>query len=228
MDDGRPKGARFARMILAVLVLTTASARAQGGEPAGPSRGEASTVGEAPKDPHAWEQEPIKGFEDVPKGRGRPETTGSGEVSVLPFFLWTGVIVLAICGALVLVRRVFPGARSLFPNPAINVIGRRAITGSASVVLVEVGNRILRLGVSKDSLLYMGDITDPLEIALVKGKAVEARPDSATRTFREELAAGVKEGEEAPKPPPPTTEEREGDIRAELDQIKRTLEGWKA
>ena len=228
MNDGRPKGARFVRIVLAVLVLAAASARAQGGEPAGPSRDEASTVGETPKDPHAWEQTPIEGLKDEPKDRGRPETIGGGEVSVLPFFLWTGVIVLAICGALVLVRRVFPGARSLFPNPAINVIGRRAITGTASVVLVEVGNRILRLGVSKDSLLYMGDITDPLEIALVKGKAVEARPDSATRTFREELAAGVKEGEEAPKPPSPTTEEREGDIRAELDQIKRTLEGWKA
>lgn len=221
MNDGRPKGARFARVLLAALVLATA-VRAQANEPVGPPREGAAT--ELP----AWEQEPLKELKDAPKGRGRPETTGSGEVSVLPFFLWTGVIVLAICGALVLVRRVFPGARSLFPNPAINVVGRRAISGNASVVLVEVGNRILRLGVSKDSLLYMGDISDPVEIALVKGKAVEARPDSATRTFREELAAGVKEGEEAPKPPPPTTDEREGDIRAELDQIKRTLEGWKA
>jgi|GEM_PF-4505345 len=220
--------ARFVRILLAALVLATANARAQGGEPAGPSRGEASTGGEVVKDPHAWEQEPIKGLQDVPKGRGRPETTGSDEVSVLPFFLWTGVIVLAICGALFLVRRVFPGARSLFPNPAINVIGRRAISGTASVVLVEVGNRILRLGVSKDTFLYMGDISDPVEIALVKGKSIEARPDSATRTFRDELAAGVKEAEEAPKPPPPTNDEREGDIRAELDQIKRTLEGWKA
>lgn len=227
MNDGRPKRARFVMAVLAALVLAS-DGWAQANETAGPGRDLATPAGEAPKDPHAWEQTPLQGVSDEPRGRARPTRVDGDEVSVLPFFLWTGVIVLAICGALTLVRRVFPGASSLFPNPAINVIGRRAISANASVVLVEVGNRILRLGVSKDGLLYMGDISDPVEIALVKGKAVEARVDSETRTFHEELAAGVKEGEEAPKPPPPTVEERDGDIRAELDQIKRTLEGWKA
>lgn len=224
MRDGRPTTARFVVTVLAALTVASA-APAQSNETAGPT--EEAAAGEASKAPSDWEQQPIDLKEET-RGPGQPRRRAQDDLSVLPFFLWTGVIVLAICGALVLVRRVFPGAGSLFPNPAINVIGRRAIAANASIVLVEVGNRILRLGVSKDGLIYMGEIADPVEVALVKGKAVEAKPDSATRTFQEELAAGVKEGEEAPKPPPPSAEEREGDIRAELSQIKRTLEGWRA
>lgn len=221
MTLGMARNARFDGF-LAVLVLLASLACAQGNEPAGPKREEAS--GAAAK---SFEDEKLNLEEGKPAGAAKPAKT-SGEVSVLPFFFWTGVIVLAIGGAAALVRRIFPGAKSLFPSTAIQVIGRRAISSTAAVVLVEVGNRILRLGVSKDGLLYMGEISDADEIAVVKGKVTEGKPDSATRSFQEELVAGVKEAEKAPKPPPPSPEEKEDDIRAELDQIRRTLDGWKA
>ncbi len=225
MTVGVARSARFDGF-LAVLVLTSSLAWAQGKEPAGPTREEAS--GAAATDKKTFEDDPYDPRkESAPSGAAQPAKT-SGEISVLPFFFWTGVIVLAIGGAAALVRRIFPGAKSLFPSTAIQVIGRRAISSTAAVVLVEVGNRILRLGVSKDGLLYMGEISDPVEIALVKGKVAEGKADSATRTFQEELVAGVKEAEKAPKPPPPSPEEKEDDIRAELNQIRRTLDGWKA
>ncbi|KAF0244342.1 MAG: flagellar biosynthesis protein [Planctomycetota bacterium] len=139
------------------------------------------------------------------------------------------VLVLLVAGLTVLTKKIVPGARRFGSSDAIQVLGRRNLTPHASLFLVQVGRRVLRVGVAKDALTFMGEVADADEVALIRGQCMGTNEASA---FKEALAAQTK-----PEPQPaeaaPVVEEApaaapEDAVRNELEAIRKVVNGWRA
>lgn len=164
---------------------------------------------------------------------GRPATSdsapaarrGVGDVSVTPFFLTTGLVLLALVGALSLLKKVAAQKRWLASSEAIQVVGRRALGPNQSLLLVEVGSRILRVGLTKDSMVYLGETVDAEEVARIKGRSQADRPEPTAPTFQRALDASASEleGGKAEEPAP----SRLTEVKRELASIRSAVLGWR-
>jgi flagellar biogenesis protein FliO len=169
-------------------------------------------------DRHAFENEPVFGAD----GDGAPSdskaTTPDGALASLA---GTAVLlVLVMCGLLYCVKRFAPGAKALRGAGAIEVLARRAIAPQAQMMLVAVGKKVLRVGLTKDGMSYLGEVADPDEIALIRGQAA----GTADGEFKESLRA---KAEPAPPPealPPPPSEPAP---LPDLDSLRRSVESWR-
>ncbi|MEK7468272.1 MAG: flagellar biosynthetic protein FliO [Planctomycetota bacterium] len=152
------------------------------------------------------------------------------------------VLVLLVAGLIVLSKKIVPGARRFGASDAIQILGRRNLTPQASLFLVQVGRRVLRVGVAKDALTFMGEVADADEVALIRGQCLGTNEASA---FKEAMAAQAvperKTRVEAPAEEEPQTVEEESPVREEtaappaevsvkneLDAIRKVVNGWRA
>lgn len=152
------------------------------------------------------------------------------------------VLVLLVAGLIVLTKKIVPGARRFGASEAIQILGRRNLTPQASLFLVQVGRRVLRVGVAKDALTFMGEVADADEVALIRGQCLGTNETSA---FKEALSAQAgpenKRGMEAVTDEEPRTVEEiapiqeetipppaEVSVKNELDAIRKVVNGWRA
>ncbi len=138
------------------------------------------------------------------------------------------VLVLLVAGLIVVTRKAIPGARRFGASSAIEILGRRSLTPQAQLFLVQIGRRVLRVGVAKDGLSYMGEVADADEVALIRGQCLGTSEASA---FKEALATQEKR-EEAPAPKvvaeEPVVEEPAEAVKNELEAIRKVVNGWRA
>lgn len=116
-------------------------------------------------------------------GRGRPATraetrqlprsahSSAGQVPWYrnPYAALLGVLVLIVAVS-ALIKRYVPSARPV-ANDALRVVGRTALSAKQSAVLLQVGNRLVLVGVTSDSVRALAEITDEGEVAQLMGKA---------------------------------------------------------
>lgn len=174
-------------------------------------------------DRHAFEKDLAFTGDDGAPADARPPSAWSAFGSFAGYAI---VIVLLLTGLVVMARRLVPGARRFGASDAIQVLGKRALTPQASLFLVQVGKRVLRVGVAKDGLSYLGEIADADEVALVRGQCLGAPAESG---FREALEARTKEEPPAAAPQPPEDASTGADaVKNELEAIRKVVNGWRA
>lgn len=173
----------------------------------------ASALAQEPADRHGFEKDlTFSGPENAAPADARPATAWGAFASLAG----TTLVILLLLGALLYcVKRFAPGLRGRGPSAAIQVLGSRVLTPGASLFLVQIGRRLVRVGVGKDGMTYLGEIADADEIAYVRGQC----EGKAEEGFREALAAKQVE-EPAVEAPAPA-------VKSELDSIRETVEAWK-
>lgn len=78
--------------------------------------------------------------------------------------------VLLVVGLLAMAfRRLMPGVRPIAPD-ALRVVGRASLGAKQSVVLIHVGQRVLLIGLTAESMRTLAEIADPQEVALLLGR----------------------------------------------------------
>jgi len=173
-----------------------------------------AVAAEQPAERHAFENEPVFGGGEGAPADARPVSAWGAFGS---FVGYTLVIVLLLFGLLYAVKRFIPGARGLAATDAIQVLGRRHLTPQASLYLVQIGRRVMRVGLTKDGMSYLGEIADPDEVALVRGQCMGKVESGA---FKEALTTHL---EPAPEPEPETAKS----VRNEIDSIREVVDGWR-
>jgi flagellar biogenesis protein FliO len=186
-------------------------------------------------DKHAFEKELAFGGDgESAPADARPASAWGAVGSFAGYAI---VIVLLVAGLIVLTKKVVPGARRFGASEAIQVLGRRNLSPTASLVLVQVGRRVLRVGVAKDALTFMGEIADADEVALVRGQCLGTNESSA---FKEALAAQAGPERKASAEEPRAIEEvaplpdeapaatSQDAVRNELEAIRKVVNGWRA
>ena len=89
------------------------------------------------------------------------------------------------------------GSRTL-PTEAFEILGRSSISQSQAVQLVRIGNKLLLLASSADSISTLTEIDDTEEVTRLSGLCLQNHGTSATQEFHEaleELAARPTETE---------------------------------
>jgi flagellar biogenesis protein FliO len=76
---------------------------------------------------------------------------------------WLVLVVLLAVGSIWLLRRFAPGSVHPQNRRLVQVIGRGALGPKHQVVVTRVGERILILGLTSDSIVRLGEVEDPRE-----------------------------------------------------------------
>jgi flagellar biosynthetic protein FliO len=107
-----------------------------------------------------------------------------------------GAVLALIFAVMIVVRRYVPSVRAM-SGGALKVISRVHLSPKQSVALVQVGPRLILIGVTPDRLTPLGEISDPREVSDLRSRA-GVGVDSATRAhFEEALASEAAQYEAA-------------------------------
>ncbi len=156
--------------------------------------------------------------------KGRDELPSLGWTA-----FWTLVVVIAIVVCFYLVRRFLPGSRLFLASDAITVLARRNITAAASLFLVQMGRKVIRVGLTRDRMSFLGEVSDPDEIAYIQSLSPSANKESATKAFESELKIALAK-EEMQETTPGASESEKQEIEAlrqEIAKIRGMIDGWK-
>lgn len=84
-------------------------------------------------------------------------------------------------------RRLNPGATSLLPNEAVEVLGRAPLAGRQQMQLVRVGHKLLLVAITPSGVVPLTEINDAAEIEHLSGLCRRGQSSSASAAFREAL-----------------------------------------
>ncbi|MBN1846410.1 MAG: flagellar biosynthetic protein FliO [Sedimentisphaerales bacterium] len=130
-------------------------------------------------------------LEDQPLGHRRPagESGASDDrpVGALPSLARTMgslLIVLAVMGAVALVlrRTVFASGRAAAAG-GIEILARNAINPKQSLCLIQLGQRLVLLGLSPNHMASLQTIEDPEDVAQILGGLEQQKVHSISNTF---------------------------------------------
>ncbi len=148
------------------------------------------------------------------------------DLPVTGFFVSAGVVLLALFGGLTLLRRLGRSRGWIAGSDAVQVLARKALGPHQTIVLVEVGSRILQVGLTKDSMVHLGEVTDPEEVARLKGKCASNRADSSVASFQKSLQESATDLEGAGKETERPVSPQIRDVKRELASIRNAVQGW--
>jgi flagellar biosynthetic protein FliO len=126
-------------------------------------------------------------------------------------FFALGAVLALIFAVVIVVRRYVPSVRAM-SGGALKVISRVHLSPKQSVALVQVGPRLILIGVTPDRLTPLGEISDPQEVSDLRTRA-GVGADSGLRTrFEEALASEAVQYEAAQQEaePLPASEQTNG------------------
>ena len=81
-------------------------------------------------------------------------------------------------------RRATPSGSGLLPPEVVQVLGRAPLAGRQQMHLIRCGHKLLLVSISAAGAETLTEITDPTEVDRLAGVCQQARPESATSTFR--------------------------------------------
>ena len=121
--------------------------------------------------------------------QNKADATGTGPD------LWRAIISLTLVLALIIagtyaLRYLKIKANRIGRSPGLEIVARTAINTKQSVCLIELGPRLLVVGVSPGHIAALDKIDDPDQIARITGRAATAQPGSISKDF-----ANVFQGE---------------------------------
>lgn len=98
---------------------------------------------------------------EAPSQAPSPDLAGG----VSQMLLALGLVLALVLALYWLARRFLPGATGLGQTPGLKVLGRLALGPKKGLVLVEVGQRVLVLGLGEQDITLLATIDDPAEVA---------------------------------------------------------------
>lgn len=108
---------------------------------------------------------------------------------------WPLLCVLGlIFGAALFVRRIMPRSMRASGSSAINIVARQYLSSKQSLCLVQVGQRVVLVGLSGDKMTALSEITDREEIGELTAKMARHTPSSFSATL-ENLSSATDEDE---------------------------------
>jgi flagellar biogenesis protein FliO len=156
--------------------------------------------------------------------------------AILPFMGWTALILALLGAGAFVARRVIPAARRRLGGDAVRLLVRRTLTPQHSVLLVEVGPRLLLLGATKTGLTALTEFRDPEEIARVRARCPGEVGEVSATAFEDSLKTSLREYETAPAAAAPAAapaadeigdSSRLRDAMNEIEAIKKMMSAWK-
>lgn len=158
--------------------------------------------------------------------RKDPARVELGNTDVLPGmgrFVFGSFVVLAllvVCA--VFFRRLLQ--RSRFRGAGmIRILASKPLAPKQEVFLVEVGSKVFLVGATKDRLATLGEFAEPGEVSQLRMQSPPAGEVSSSRDFQRALREGIGEAEEKP-----ASRESFDGVFQELQEIRKTVMGWKA
>jgi len=123
---------------------------------------------------------------------GRSERSPAGSSPDAPTSMLTVVASLATVLGLFLLaawglRRLAPAAMIALPGEVFEVLGRAPLGSRQQVHLLRCGKKLLLVSVTATGAQTLTEVTDPPEVDRLSGLCQQARPNSATATFRQVL-----------------------------------------
>lgn len=205
-------------VLLLFLALRPGPAVAQAGG-AGAPAGEESAAG-AGAAAATGEGNGLRTGSDRP-WKERPAPTGERESfggKYLRTLGWLVLIVLFAGGGVIALRRLSPGSGHPQNRRLVQVIGRGAIGPKHQVVVTRVGERILILGLTSDSISRLGEVEDPRE-------AVKLLPPEQSFAGSVTLSEASYREEDAARGDLETSLEP---YRREIDRLRGMVELWQS
>jgi flagellar biogenesis protein FliO len=86
-----------------------------------------------------------------------------------------------------LMRRTTPQGANLLPTGVVEVLGRAMLPNRAQAHLLRVGNKLVLIAATANSVETLTEITDPDEVDRLAGMCQQARPTSVSESFRHML-----------------------------------------
>jgi len=125
-----------------------------------------------------------------PPGRSKRSPAGSSPDA--PTSMVTVVASLATVLGLFLLaawglRRLAPAGMTALPGEVFEVLGRAPLGSRQQVHLIRCGRKLLLVSVTAGGTQTLTEVTDPPEVDRLSGLCQQARPNSATATFRQVL-----------------------------------------
>jgi flagellar biosynthetic protein FliO len=155
----------------------------------------------------------------APKYPGSP-SEGAQEREYTPglvnVFLWTIFVCALIIGSVWFLRKILAKTRLLGPGGMMKVLAYRPLTSKHTLFIVEVGRRILLIGVAKESIHLLAEFRDQEDMDRIKfgPRAVEK---SIQEGFRQSLRDSLQNEPEETDP---------DQVYQTLTHIKKTIRGW--
>jgi flagellar biogenesis protein FliO len=95
-----------------------------------------------------------------------------------------------------MMKRAAPHAATPLPGEVFEVLGRAPLSGRQEVHLLRCGSKLLLVSVTPAGAETLTEITDPPEVDRLAGLCLQAKPGSATETFRRVLEQLTGQGGE--------------------------------
>lgn len=143
------------------------------------------------------EDKPFPLTEERSKGGGKaPAADGSFLGLLLRVALYLALVLGLLFATAWLVKRILPARARAGGTQAIQLLARSALSARHEVYLVQVGNRVLVLGVTSDRMATLDVISDPEEVAAVlKQAGPAAAPGAIARGFEGLFRRAIREYE---------------------------------
>lgn len=125
------------------------------------------------------------------------------------FIIWSLLIIGLIIVAWIILRKFTKGTHGFFSPGVINILARRKLSPSHEIYLVEIGPRLLLIGLTRDKLETLSEFANVDEVSSIKSRF-------ASKGFQEVLKneKGEKEEDSTLK------------IKEQLKQIQSTVSSW--
>ena len=137
-----------------------------------------------------------------PQGRSNrlqpsQESQSNGSPGGMPSMITVVGSLAVVLGIFMLIawgmRRLAPPGQIVLPGEVFEVLGRAPLAGRQQVHLIRCGKKLLLVSVTTDGAETLTEVTDPLEVDRLLGLCEQAKPGSATATFRQVLGQLSKE-----------------------------------
>ena len=109
-------------------------------------------------------------------------------------------------------RKLVPGLADVDATGPIQLLYRTPLAPKQAVCLLRCGDRLLLVGLTSERMRTLAEITDPVEVDLIKGQCMQVRPNSTTRMFRDMFTRRSGEWRE-----PGETDEEARDVAARTE-----------
>jgi len=137
---------------------------------------------------------------------------------------WLIFIIVLVYVLAVIMRKVAPGSARMFTSQAITVMGRTFIAPRQSLMLVEIGKRLLVLAVTPQSVTLVTEISDPEEMSLVKQIATAEKSKSISSGFKDIFRRTTRDTRRTDQQ---ATADSLPGLKEDLDELLRRANSWR-
>lgn len=118
----------------------------------------------------------------------RDATKDWAKPELMTTFVSLALVLAAFFVLVWFMKRSKPGSSQMLPSDAVEVLGRKVMSGKQQLNLVRFGNKLLLVSVTQSTTETLGEITDQAEVERILAMCSTSRNGSISDTFRQVLS----------------------------------------